>query len=173
MTCAEREGRLALLAGDEVEDADLERHVAGCAVCAAFVEDLREIRGLLAATPVTGEHALADGMRASVMSSLRRRRVVITSAAIGCVAASLLVLAFLTALLRPVADMPVASRPPRPPQLLPAERPVIVSLVSAVSPRVAKARARLPRRRSTTPAEPVVVKLLTDDPNVVIVWITD
>jgi anti-sigma factor RsiW len=183
MTCRDWEERIALHAGGDLpaaEAAQLEAHLAACESCrgvagmyASGLELLREAHR----EPIGEAHYAA--LRARVLAELRLgRRPAWRWIWIGGLAAAA---AAVVLLLWP--------RPVHTP-----ERIIVAAIppaaVQTVEPAVAApARMRHPRRlvrRATVaplaavvpepekrPAEPLLVKLLTDDPNVVIYWIAD
>jgi hypothetical protein len=106
--------------------------------------------------------AAYDEVRHRVLGEIRRRRRVrnavrITAAMAACVA---LVVTTLVALRQPAIQ-------PAPPMLasVPGGPPPVF--------RTTPVRHRRAPRRRETPAQPLMVRLETDDPNVVILWIVD
>jgi len=185
MNCHGMEERISLYAGGDLrpeEAAGVERHVAECAGCQLLLSGLWESLRLLREAhcePVDEAHFAA--VRARVMSRIERgrspwwRQVWVYAAAVAVVA--LLVVA-----VRPVrksapvplprvatsvggAAAPVRGRPPGRPALPPRN--------SAGKVRPARRRSAPPAQKAEEPAQPLVVKLLTNDPDVVIYWITD
>jgi hypothetical protein len=157
MTCSERERDLALYASGDLFEPELEQHVAGCATCSKYVEDMRALLGELA-----GDAAPATPVIASVvLGRIRRRRYGWAAFAATAAAASVLIAVMVSMLSRPVETISVTLRAPAAP---------VVTLP------VARGKAqplRRPGKPAAPPAEPIVVKLVTDDPDVVIYWITD
>jgi len=179
MNCREWEERLALYAGNDLgaaERAALERHLSECAGCQVFLSGLKDSLERLKEAhedPLAEPHFAA--VRARVLSGLRHerqwRRWVWGLAGV----AAVLVLA-VAPLLRlgrretPPAPVAVVTRPPAPP----VEKPVVERRIRRV--KHFRPRAVPPATKPSqpaTPAEPFVVKLLTDDPDVVIYWISD
>jgi predicted anti-sigma-YlaC factor YlaD len=156
MTCTERERDLALLAGGELRDAELEQHVAECSHCREYLAGMSVLLADLASDAVPATPPIA----AAVMRRIRIRRYRLTGLG-AAAAAGLLVAMLLSALMRPVATLSV--RAPAAPAV--SAQPVVAE--SKPAP------ARHRRSPAPKPAESVVVKLATDDPNVVIYWITD
>ena len=158
MTCPEWELEIA----GESDGPELTAHLAGCEHCRAFARELEEDRAALAslAPPATALHEV----RVRVMSELhaRRRRMAYLwwAAAAACLAA----LSF-GLLLRPRApeNLAVAIAVPKAPQA--ALAPV------RLAPRPYRTRTRAALARSAP--EPIVIKMLTDDPNIVIIWLVD
>ena len=173
MNCVVWEERVALYAGGDLPAAEavaVEQHVADCAECQGLMSGLRQSLQLLReghAEPIEQPHFAA--VRARVISQLESESrpwwrygwaFALTAAAMA------LFLWFrpqpieqlaLTPLPAPSAPA-VAKVPPAP---IPVRRPGIKRPVHTVA------------AKPETPAEPVKVKLLTDDPNVIIYWITD
>ncbi len=183
MNCRDWEERLALYAGGDLgapERAAVERHLGECAGCQVFLSGVTEgLRILKEAHTEQPAEAHFAAVRARVLAQVRReqrpwwRKGWVYGLA-GVAAAVLVVIALRP---RPVPAPPPAPRvavSERPPAPLPVKERV------AVPGRRGALRAGLPYRRRVRPAEPViepakplVVKLVTDDPNVVIYWITD
>jgi anti-sigma factor RsiW len=176
MTCRDWEERIALHAGGDLPAADaaeLETHLAACEDCrgvaaayGAGIELLREAHR----EPLGEAHYAA--VRARVLSELQRdRRPVWRRIWVGglvAVAAAAVLLLWPRPVHTPERIEMAAMRPAAPH----TDEPRPVAPARAVHPRRAVARAVVsePEKR---PAEPLVVKLLTDDPNVIIYWIAD
>ncbi len=176
MTCKDWEERIALHAGGDLpaaEAAELETHLAACDECrgaagmyGAGIELLREAHR----EPIAEAHYAA--VRARVLAELRQeRRPVwrwIWVGGLAAVAVAAVLMLWPTPVHTPERIEMAAIRPAAP--HIEAPRPVAPARV--VHPRRAVARATVsePKKR---PSEPLVVKLLTDDPNVVIYWIAD
>lgn len=167
MSCGECHERIAL----DAYSAEVERHLETCAECREFRAGLERVLGMLeeAHQQAFGDAELApvrERVRARITAGRRRWAPVWA----GGLAAALLLLAVWIGQrhTRPVSDRerPVAAVLPSKPQPVPAPTaPVKVKRPA----RVRRVRnAALPR-----PAEPLTVKLITDDPNVVIYWIID
>jgi hypothetical protein len=117
------------------------------------------------AGPVEGEEAALAEVRGRVLSQVRRRpRWPVWLAAAAMIAVALLAGWFAKRLNAPVETMTYALHAPAAPEvhLSPAPSPVRPALRARVKPPV-KAQSE----------EQVVVHLETDDPDVVIYWITD
>lgn len=179
MSCTNWEERIALHAGGDLpqaEVAEVKAHLAACEGCRAVaatygagIEWMREAHG----EPITPAHYAA--VRARVLEELRRprrpawRRVWVG----GLAAAAAAVILMLSP--KPVHTperVEMAVIRPAVPQM---EQQMPVVHASVMHPRRARKAPReaavsAPEKR---PAEPLVVKLLTDDPNVVIYWIAD
>jgi hypothetical protein len=173
MNCRDWEERIALWAGGDLSAAEaggVERHVAGCEDCRRFAEGVRQSLGVLREAheePIAPAHFAA--VRARVIGELEGARAPWwrRSWVYGfCAAAAVTVL--LMAPLRP--------GPAPPPPRVALVRPPAPVVEKAISPPHA-AKLRRPLRASRKPvpskSEPLVVKLLTDDPDVVIYWIAD
>jgi hypothetical protein len=169
MNCGEWEERVALYAGGDLAAEDavaVERHVAECAGCQSLLGGLRESQAWLReahAEPVEAAHLVA--VRARVLAELEQGPCPWWRLAwVGV--ASLATLVILT--LRPIA-------PPLPPAPKIAVAPPAVE--APVRPPPAEARKRemaKPRARKTPqPSETLLVKLESNDPDVVIYWIAE
>jgi hypothetical protein len=174
MKCGRCEELLALYVEGDLPEGKARRvegHLAGCARCreaAAALESSQAVFKSLASEPV--EEAVYDRIRAGVMSRVGSQQHAAWGRrwayAAAMAAAAILVLLALQPdrAPRPAAPAPVIARtaPPEPPQVRPQ---------TGVKP----AARRPPRRvqKPAAPAEPLLVKIETDDPNVVIYWIVD
>ena len=172
MNCNAWEERIALYAGGDLAPAEapaVERHVAECAGCQLLLSGLRESMGLLReahADPVEEAHLAA--VRARVLSELERganRRWRLGWVYAMAVAAMVLLMA-----VWPRSSKRVAVTVPPAPVVAVAQVPRAEPLLPAVRHRH---RPRKVVVKAEKPAEPLVVKLLADDPNVIIYWITD
>jgi hypothetical protein len=184
MNCVDWEERIALYAGGDLAPAEaqaVERHVAECAGCQLLVSGLRESLRLVRevhSEPVEAAHFAA--VRARVLAELERAPARRWRFAWGLAmaAAAVLLIAMWPRPQRKIAIIPTAQvshsaadplargAPPGPP---------------ARASRTARAQRKAgpggPARTwgsapPLEPAEPMVVKLLTNDPDVVIYWIT-
>ena len=180
MNCKEWEERIALYAGGDVtpaETASVEKHMADCAQCRSFAAKLREQLSMLRAVhdePIADAHFTA--LRTRVLSELNRvqpdwwRRRWIYAAGVAGIA----ILAILVAPRHRIEA-------PRPPQVAIQPAPEKASVAdAAVNPAVRPlVRHTRPRRLVASrapvgppePADPMVIKLMTNDPDVVIYWI--
>ena len=157
MSCAEWEERIAEGARG------VEPHLAECARCREFARALAESMALLKAAheePIAPAHYAA--VRARVLGELERRRVPVWRRAwVYGLAAAALVLAAGVWLRPGVQPPPVAVvRPPA----APATEPVV------------QREKRVPvhkRVARVAPTEPLLIKLETDNPDVVLYWIAD
>lgn len=168
MNCAEWRERIAL---DEA--AGVEEHLRGCADCREFAAGLRASLELLRAAhaeEIAPAHYTA--LRARVMAEVRRpRRRAWVWAVVGAAMVLIVAVAAIDRRMRP-APLPRAAA------VLPSAPPLPVGSApsrarSAIAPRRV-GRARPVRRlRRNAPAETVLVKLETDNPDVVIYWIAE
>ena len=170
MNCADWEERIA----SETESAGLEEHLRECERCREFARELDENRKALA--EVTVPAAAFDAVRLRVRSEIearKRRTAWWTWSAVGAAACA----AVLTvSLILPSTKSPAAPKMPRI-----AANPPKIERTPAYVPVVAKAHrvrhvhsGRLAAK--VAPAqqvEPLVVKMLTNDPNVIIIWLVN
>ena len=181
-SCEYWEEKIALAAGADLDDGDcaaLEDHLAACPACAALLADLRASVGLLQDLhnePLEEAHLAA--VRARVMAAVDAPRRWPWAAAVVFACGAVLALAAVWFRPRPVPELPVlAVGAPR----AGSDRSLTVAAPKGAPLRAATARARSRVRthaqvtpeRLPASSEPVVVKLFTDDPNVVIYWIGD
>lgn len=189
MNCTQWEERIALYAGSDLlpeETADVERHLGACPGCRQFASAMRENLEFLqdaGSDPIAPAHFAA--VRARVLAKIANSPIPWWRHAwvYGLAAAAVL----LGVLLVPHSTAPVHSRQvavQTPPLSAPSEEsadaPQTPAPVRRVMPRVQRTAAHRTARPRIQPAvarpdsgPPVVVKMLTDDPNVVIYWITD
>ena len=173
MTCREYEPLIALyVEGDLDDDREVERHLAECSDCREVLEDLRVSQAALKELSVV-DAALLSAVRSGVLAKIERRRLVAWPWVAAFVAAAALIIAVLTlpqkkpALIAKTssgADPLVRGRPPG--------RPSVIAQ-AAPRPKRSRPQGRLRTRGSAPPSEPLVVKMLTDDPNIVIIWLVD
>jgi hypothetical protein len=158
MTCAEWQERIAL------DDPGADEHIIACEACRDFERDIRAVNAALGSLRHV-EEAAVTRIRSGVLSKLRARRRWLTLVP---VAAMLAVLLFGWTLLR-LRVQPLHFRAPAI-----AAAPLPPALSTRPSSPPARRRAQ-PAPPPTAPAEKqeVVVTLFTEDPDVVIVWITD
>lgn len=159
MNCSDWQVRIAA----EEADPEVERHLADCGECREFVRDLATNASAMRA--MDADAAAYAAVRARVIEAVRpRRRFVWFYAAAAALATACIVLIWITAPLR-------APEPSRPAAVVyriapPEWRPSVVLQ--------AKRRAVARRfRRQPRPEQLTAIKLLTDDPNVVIIWLID
>ena len=176
MNCSDWEERIALSASGDLSpalEAEVKQHLAECAGCREFAREMEDSLKLLRSAheePIAAGHYAA--VRARVLARLERgrspwRRWVWAAG----LAAGLA-----------LAGVFVAMRPQEKPKVLVAavlrlEAPAVpLQQAEPVAPRAAEQRRR-PRRTvepaPPQPVEPLVVKLITNDPDVIIYWIAD
>ena len=170
MSCRAWEERLALYAGgdlDSPEQAETERHLAGCAACRDFAHGMREC--LEAMRQAQGEEiapAHFAAVRVRVLERLRatpRRAPEWRWIAAACAVAAL---AFFAALWAPRPDRP--ELPPPHVALAHPPAPPLPAMVAARAPRTVH-HSRRPARHS----DPLLIRIETDNPDVVIYWIAN
>lgn len=165
MNCAEWEERVALYAGGDLEPpaaASVEKHLRECPGCQMFASGIRQsLEGLRSAHEDVPAEAVFAAVRARVMERVAPRRRVVWAYGLGAaVAALLLVLAI---------GIPRDAVPPPPQALVRTPEPPAEAFVI---PRPVPARVeRTVIRRAAR--EQVLIKLVTNDPDVVIYWIAE
>ncbi len=169
MSCPNFELPIALYVENDLAEAKarvVEGHLDSCDGCRAFAEEMRQSQGMLKA--LRGEFVedlVFQEVRARTLGGISRDRKAWARYAI----AAGLVLALLAGWMwraRPGAKLdfkPVAGMSPRP-TVAEVKTPPMTARV---------ARKRAPRRAPSFKAEPLVVKMITDDPDVVIYWLVD
>jgi anti-sigma factor RsiW len=179
MNCKDWEERIALHAGGDLsaaEGTEVERHLAECAVCRTFASGIEESLDLLRSAheePIAAGHYAA--VRAAVLARLtqeQKRRRVWRQWIWAPVCAAGLALAAMLLTVRPAHKAKVYVAEVRPPQLLAGLAPQ----PTPVAPHATVRRTRV--RRVVAPGPPplnesLVVKLITNDPDVIIYWIAD
>ena len=180
MNCADWEERIALYEGSDLgpdESAEVERHLAGCAGCQVFASGIRQSLALLREAHADPLDAAAfAAVRARVMGELERRPARRWWLVLGAACAAALIVAIFTVRTTPTGKPVVAFRTAPPPRV---EIPRLAEATSTRPPAVVvRVHHRRPRRPVAveSPGEvekPMVVKMVTDDPDIVIYWITD
>lgn len=172
MNCRDWEERVALYAEGDLTQAEMqaaERHLAGCTACREFLAELKQSLAALRA-------AHAEPLEASAFTLVRTRVLEQIDRAggpvrwlgwIGALAAAAAVLLILL-LPRPVPKPIIVKAPP----LQVAAGPPAPVISPAAKPVSRRKRRSAPRPQLRQP-EPLVVKLVTDDPDVVIYWIAN
>lgn len=164
MSCTEWEREIE----EQADTPDLAEHLRVCSSCRDFAREIELNRTALQALAV--DPAALQAVRSSVLQRIeaKQRRMAwwIWPAAAAACAAIVCAVLLMPRLLNPAppAGVEFAKNPPRiewTPKPIPA-RPV----ARKFGPVVAKAA---PARKP----EPFVVKMLTDDPNVIIIWLVD
>jgi anti-sigma factor RsiW len=179
MNCAEWQEKIALFTGADLpadEALAVEAHLSVCDECRGFERELSETRAMLLSMRTIDEADVAT-VRSNVLSELRERpRRSVFAWMPYAAAAAVIVLVFgLTMWRTPNARITPPLTPPLPhgrgSQTAVAKEPRALASGGVVA-RVAKRKPRVkPEPKPET--EPTVVTLFTDDPDVVIVWITD
>ena len=174
MICSEWEREIA----GEGESAGLAEHLRGCERCREFARELDANR--VALRELTVHPATFDAVRRRVLDEIqvKRRRAIwwgwpaVTAAA--CLAILCLVY-LLPRTQRPVApklvQVPVESAPSVA-QAAPMTRAVRHPGVHHRPPGVGRS-ASAARRSACATCEPLTVKMLTSDPDVIIIWLVD
>jgi len=169
MNCQAFEPLIALYIEGDLPGQDtprVEAHLAVCAGCRELLEDLQASQAAvkeLGAEAVDG--ALLAAVRAGVQAKIDNRRKVLWP----WVAAAATALALL-AMFRAPSPPPAHEERPVTIAQAPKDSGVEAPLVSVRRPR------RTPRSRirpAKEHAPPLVVKMLTNDPNIVIIWLVD
>jgi anti-sigma factor RsiW len=175
MNCIDWEERIALHAGGDLpsaEAAEVERHLRECAACQVLASGLQQSLALL---KEAHDELLApahfSAVRARVVAELEQARWPLWRRAwsFGLAAA-------VVALLVVLALRPGRTPERRAPVVAVNHPPVIAASEPVVPPRPHRRVARRVVRPIVPDApnpEPLLVKLQTDDPNVVIYWIAD
>ena len=177
MNCSDWEERIALHAGGDLppaEAAEVERHLRECAGCQVLASELQQSLAWLKEEhdePLPGAHFLA--VRARVVAERENQRRPLWRRAWGYGLAAVAVVALLVMLaLRPGRTPVVAVRTNRSLTVAALSPPAVREPVVAPQPHRRVAR-RVVKREPAPQPEPLIVKLQTDDPNVVIYWIAD
>jgi predicted anti-sigma-YlaC factor YlaD len=170
MNCSEWEQEIA----GESESVAVEEHLRACVHCREFADELERNRAALQAVEI--HPAAFDAVRLRVLSEIRAKKQRGAWWAWPAVAAAACVAVLCVSVFLPSWKNPA---PPKP--LVAAKDPVV--MVSSIAPvqQVVKAHHRPihkfgPVSASAGPAhkpEPLVVKMLTNDPNVIIIWLVD
>jgi hypothetical protein len=175
MNCGDWEERIALHAGGDLPPAEavkVGRHLRECAGCQVLASGLKQSLALLREAhhePLAAAHFSA--VRARVVAELAQERRPLWRRAwsYGLVAAAVALLVMLA--LRP------GRTPERRTPVAAASHPPVVAVREPATPpqrSVARRKAsRAPASQVVPDREPLIVKLQTDDPNVVIYWIAD
>jgi anti-sigma factor RsiW len=164
MNCVEWEREIA----SESESAELEEHLAVCASCREFAREIEANRGAIRelAIDLSAYSAVRRGVLAGIQAERRRRAWrTWSAAAAACVAiftVSMLVARFNT--VAPPAPVAFAKAAPKI-EWTPTPRRTRPPIRHAHGAEVAHA---VPAKQ-----EPLVVKMLTNDPDVIIVWLVD
>ena len=174
MSCSEWETRIALHIEGDAVDAAVDRHLGECAACRRFAAGLRESQAALEDLAVEAlDPAALAAVRARVLAELDRPKKS-AWAWVWSMAGAAALLLLLTVVTVQVPGPVTLVRPPaapRAPQAIdpqPAPRPRAV--------RHMRKRVRQPDRPKIAVlprTEPMVVKFVTDDPNIVVIWLVE
>ena len=170
MNCTEWEREITR----ESESVDLEEHLLVCAQCRDFAGELERNRAALQAVEI--HPAAFDAVRLRVLEEIRAKKqrgawwVGSAVAAAACVA-----------LLCASVILQSWKNPAPPKPLIAAKNPPRIEWTPAPVRPAVSAHHRVPHQfgpvsASRGPAhnpEPLVVKMLTNDPNVIIIWLVD
>ena len=169
MSCAEWEARVAAYCSgpvDAAEAAAVDAHLSTCAVCRRAAEEMRACLGVLRDSDYAA-------VRARVLGSVApsRRRLWKWAATAALAAAAALLFAFEVPSRPEQLPVRAIALPPAPPISLPVAAPVPLRVHRVAMHRAVRPNL-IPVAQSAPEVKPLVVKLVTDDPNVVIYWIT-
>ncbi|HVP46508.1 MAG TPA: zf-HC2 domain-containing protein [Bryobacteraceae bacterium] len=173
MSCAKFEPLIALYVERDLPESEarmVEMHLEACPDCREFAAEMRESQAALKSLRTDFvEEAVFGKVRTEVVSRLSTPRQ--TAAWPRYAVAAMLLMGLCAGWLwytRPAASLKFQPG-------IAAIAPPPVTRVSALPQRVPRARVR-PHRARPAPAfrsEPLVVKIVTDDPQVVIYWLVD
>jgi len=168
MNCAEWQEKIALFTGADLpedEAAAVEAHLAVCDECRAFDEEISNVRAELLSLRAVDDAELVR-LRSNVIGLLSTRRRFHVAMLLPY-AAVLAMLLFGWTLWQPAAGPPA-------PYVAKVEPPAMAFVRGARNTELVRPARRVARKPPPVEdAEPTVVTLYTDDPDVVIVWITD
>ena len=170
MNCQECKG---LLAAEETS-AGLDRHLAECVECRELAADLRANADAFREMTAMPLPSVSGAVLAQVRAQNTRRQVARWGWALAAAAAMLIV--FVATRPAPVATLPpVIATTPK--VVTPELTQSVQTLVASNSSRVGRPRQATPlagsEKRSPAPQEPLKVKMLTSDPDVVIYWLIE
>jgi len=168
MSCQAFEALIALYVEGDLPGRDtprVEEHLAVCAGCRELLEDFRASQAAVKELRSEAvDAALLTAVRAGVLARVDDRRVAVWPW-VAALTAALALLAMLSPLRRPVPEPRPVGIAQAPPSLQATPNP------PAPDHRPAVRRPRLPS--ANVPAPPLVVKMYTDDPDIVIIWLVD
>jgi predicted anti-sigma-YlaC factor YlaD len=173
MNCAESQEKIALFTGADLpadEAVAVEAHLSVCADCRAFEQELSEARVMLLSMRSVEESDVA-AVRSRVLGELQTRKVRSIFAWMPYAAAAG-VAALMFGLAIEWRTPPTEPRASAIGVVVTPTEPRASASVRVATKRVAKRKPRI-KPEAQRPAEPTVVTLFTDDPDVVIVWIAD
>lgn len=172
MSCGDWEERIALYAGGDLAPADaqaLEGHLAECAGCQLLLSGLRENLGWLKdahGEPLEAAHF--EAVRARVLARLEPRgRERWRYAWLYAMAVAMVLLIAVWPRPRQTLVLPM------PPAPAAAVAQVVRSPVAPAIQAIHRKRARRAVGKPEEKAGPLLVELVTDDPDIVIYWIAD
>jgi anti-sigma factor RsiW len=175
MNCERYQNWAALAASGDLairERRSLEEHVQTCEECRLCVAEFAALSNDLAALRDPEiDPAVYAAIRRNVRTRLPDVRPRVIPGWLTWPAAAVAIALLILLLRHPTPPLPVvvATRPPAVPPSPARVVPAIETVRKHTS--VRKHRVRLAKKEE--PAQPLVVKMLTDDPNVVIIWLVD
>jgi anti-sigma factor RsiW len=174
VSCADYETLIALYVENDLTEQEMSRvesHVETCAACSEFVAAMRESQAVLKALRLdrVDDADLAE-IRASVMSEVSSRRKPIAWPKLA-IAAALVVTCAVAWMWRMRPDVAVVV-PSRAAVTVPPAPMTLVHTPLRTKHHPVRA-ARHARSAPVFKSEPLVVKMFTDDPQVVIYWLVD
>ena len=172
MTCREYEPLIALYVEGDLNDREVDRHLAECSACRELLEDLQASQAALKELSAV-DVALLSAVRSGVLAKIESRRLAAWPWVAAFAVAAALIVAVLTVPRQPalITKAPVSSIGGADP-LVRGRPPGRPSVIAEAAPKSKRSRpgGRL-RTRGSAPL--LVVKMLTDDPNIVIIWLVD
>ena len=162
MTCRDYEPLIALYVEGDLNGREVERHLAECSDCRELLEDLKVSQAALKEL-LAVDAAFLSAVRSGVLAKIERRRL--TAWPWIAALAALLIVAVLTVPRKPT----VLRDHGGPTGGSAADQGVRPTISGNGKPGESKRR----RRRTRESAPPLVVKMLTDDPDIVIIWLVD
>jgi len=172
MNCAKYEPLIALYVEDDLTEAEartVESHLEACHGCREVAAQARESQ---AALKVLRAEFLGDSVYQEVRGDVMRRIATLSkpSPRARYAIAAGLAIAMLAGWLWRMPPISSLESPKRAGVMPP---PPLRSQAPAQHKGMARARRRPPRPAPSFKAEPLVVKIITDDPQVVIYWLVD
>lgn len=161
MSCPDFEERLAR--GEEPAAREVRDHLAVCADCREFEERLRQARlGLSSLRDDLPDEAEMSRLRAQIVDAASRQRRPLARVSVARLAA----VAFF------FARQPPTPGPPTPPSAVSLKTPEpAVRSHPRTNAAARRAPSKPPKVEHEEATRDLVVKLVTDDPNVVIIWL--
>ena len=172
MSCKKLESDIALYVGGDLpapRTARVESHLSECADCRALAEDLRAGQRLLGELR---DDPLEDAMVAQVHGGVMAKVRTAEASPRGALAPLLAVAA--ATVLAVILFWPRHS--PEPAKIARVQPAPLATIAPAQRVKIVPARHRLVRRRrarAPQPGPPLLVQLVTNDPNIVIYWLVD